>query len=109
MNKKVEQFRDIAEKRWEYLEKGDSKNGNKCFDELEKLITEFKAENDLESLIVLLEYPNDGVKLETASKLLPIYPVKSVQVLESLTIKRGILPFTAKQTLKQWKAGKMNR
>lgn len=107
MNKKVEQFRDIAEKRWEYLEKGDSKNGNKCFDELQKLIVEFKAENNLESLIVLLENPNDGVKLETASKLLSFYPAKSVQVLESLAVKRGILPFTAKQTLKQWKAGKM--
>lgn len=104
----VEQFKNLAEKRWEYLEKGDSRNGNKCFDELQELIVNFKEEDSLESLIVLLEYPNDGVKLETASKLLPFYPVKSVQVLESLAIKRGILPFTAKQTLKQWKAGKMN-
>lgn len=107
MNKKIEQFRDIAEKRWKYLEIGDSKNGNKCFDELQKLISEFKAENNLDSLIVLLEYPNDGVKFETASKLLSFYPIKSVQVLESLTVKRGILSFVAKQTLKQWKAGKM--
>ena len=107
MNKKVEQFKDIAEKRWEYLEKGDSKNGNKCFDELEKLIAEFKVENSLENLVVLLEYPNDGVKLEVASKLLSLYPDKSVQVLESLTSKRGILPFAAKQTLKQWKVGEM--
>ena len=107
MDKKIERFRDIAEKRWEYLEKGDSKNGNKCFDELEKMIIELKAENNLKGLIVLLEYPDDGVKLETASKLLSLYPTKSVQVLESLAMGRGILPFTAKQTLKQWKAGKM--
>lgn len=107
MNKKTEEFRNIAEKRWEYLEKGDSRNGNKCFEELEKLIIEFKEEGNLENLIVLLEDSNDGVKLEVASKLISYYPVKSVQVLESLACKRGILPFTAKQTLKQWKAGVM--
>lgn len=107
MDNNIAKFKCIAQKRWEYLEKGDSKNGNKCFDELTKLVSELKIKNELDKLIALLEDTNDGVKFETASKLLLLYPTKAEPVLEHLANKRGILPFAAKQTLKQWKAGKI--
>ena len=103
MNNKIEEFKNIAKKRWVYLENGDSKNGNKCFNELEKIIKEYKQNDNLEKLLVLLEDSNDSVKFEIASKLVKFYPGKSIPVLESLANKRGILPFAAKQTLKQWK------
>lgn len=107
MDKRIEEFKNIAQMRWVYMEKGDSKNGNKCFDKLNMLFKELKEENRMDSLKILLDYPNNGVKIETASKLLPFYPEKAMCVLEDLSMDRGILPFTAKQTLKQWKNGKM--
>lgn len=39
-------------------------------------------------------------KIDASAKLLPFYTEEARQVLEALTLKRGILPFAAKQILK---------
>ena len=33
----IEEYRKIAKERWEYLEHGNSRKGNKCFDKLDKI------------------------------------------------------------------------
>jgi len=103
MDKEVMEFRSIAKERWVYLENGDSKNGNKCFDRLGKLVSTLKDRNDLEKLVVLLDDMDDGVKFEAASKLLSLYPNESESALKCVSQKKGVLPFAAKQTLKQLK------
>lgn len=104
MENLINQFRICAEERWKYLELGDSKNGNKYFNELTKIADELRSESKLEELSVLLDDLDDGVKFEAASKLLSINYAKAEEILVCLTKKKGVLPFTARQTLKQWKS-----
>lgn len=107
MDERVNKFKEIAKKRWEYLKKDDSKAGNKCYDELLSIAVELCNENQLHELSVLLDNENDGVRFEAASKLLTINFEKAVNTLEKLTEKKGTLPFSAKMTLRQWKVGNL--
>jgi methionine synthase I (cobalamin-dependent) len=107
MDERVINFSEMAKKRWEYLDNDDSTMGNKCYEELLKLAQELRDEGKLQKLDVLLDNENEGVLFETASKLLTLNLRKAEQTLERLADKKGVLPFTAKMTLKQWKAGKL--
>jgi len=107
MDKAINEFRMLAEERWYHIENGDSRRGNKCFDKLTKIVTVLKDEGKLEELAVLLGDENEGVRFETASKLLHLYPAEAVRELELIAKKKGSLPFVAKQTLQQWKEGNM--
>lgn len=107
MDARVVQFKEIALKRWIYLEEGDSKKGNKYYDELLSIATELRDDGRLIDLECLLDEENDGVKFEVASKLLTVDNIKAEKVLIKITEKKGTLPFTAKMTLKQWKAGNL--
>lgn len=103
MNSNIAEFRLLAQRRWRYLEKGDSRNGNECFEKLRKLADELIKENRLEELSVLLKDPDDSVKFEAASKLLMLNSPEAEDVLANIAVKKGILPFTARQTLMQCK------
>ena len=107
MDTRVSKFEEVAKERWIYLEEGDSKKGNKCYDELLSIATELRNEGKLNELECLIDVDDDGVKFEVASKLLTVDNVKAEQVLLKITEKTGTLPFTAKMTLKQWRAGKL--
>ena len=103
----IEEYRKIAKERWEYLEHGNSRKGNKCFDKLVKIAMELNKCDGLEKLIILLDDENDGVKFETASILLFVCEDEAIQALEKVATKRGVLSFCAEQTLIEWKAGNM--
>lgn len=107
MDARVEKFREVAEKRWKYLDEGNSKEGNKCFDELLEIAKELRSENKLLELEQLLNDPSEGVKFEASSKLLTVNSKKAEKAMTEITKKKGSLPFTAKMTLKQWKAGNL--
>lgn len=107
MDARVIRFKEIASDRWGHLENGDSNKGNKCYDELLDIAVELRSEGKLIELETLLDDIEDGVKFEAASKLLTINSKKAEKALVSITEKKGALPFTAKMTLKQWKAGKL--
>jgi hypothetical protein len=42
MNERIARFRELSIKRWGYLDNGDSKNGNKCYDELLAIAKELR-------------------------------------------------------------------
>lgn len=107
MDARVSRFQELAKERWIYLEEGDSKNGNKCYDELLAIAKELRNEGKLNSLESLLVVDDDGVKFEAASKLLTVDNTNAEQVMVKITEKKGTLPFTAKMTLKQWRAGNL--
>lgn len=103
MKENIDEFKRIASKRWQYLEKGDSKNGNICYNKLKEIVEKMKAQGELEELEILLNDADEGVQLEAASTLLLQNSSKAEEVLIKLSMKKGILPFTAKQTLKHCK------
>lgn len=103
----IEDFRKIAKERWEYLEHGNSRKGNVCFDKLKRISTEMYEKNQLQQLSVLLNDADDGVIFEAATKLLFAYPEQAIHALNKLSKRRGMISFCAEQTIRQWKAGKM--
>ncbi len=107
MDDRVLRFKEAAHDRWVYLEDGNSKKGNKCYEELLTIAQELQNEGKLHELEVLLDESDDGVIFEAASKLLTINIKKAVEAMNSVASKKGILPFSAKQTLKQWKEGNL--
>lgn len=98
----IEQFKMLSIKRWEYLRVGDSKSGNKCFDELNQIFALIEAEDGIEELLSLFDDMHDEVKFEAAQRLLSHYSVKSQEVIAAIAMKKGLLSFEAKQTLKWW-------
>ncbi|MGD6842173.1 hypothetical protein ACQCVH_06580 [Bacillus infantis] len=107
MDERAAKFGEIAMKRWEYLNIEDSTKGNKCYDELLTIAIELRNEGNLHELDGLLDSENEGVQFEAATKLLTLNFEKAEKTLEKLTDKKGILPFSAKMTLRQWRAGNL--
>ena len=103
----IEDFRRTAKERWEYLEHGNSRKANGCFDKLKRISSEMYEQNQLQQLSVLLIDADDGVVFEAASKLLFVYPEQAIHALNKLSQKRGMISFCAEQTVRQWKEGKM--
>lgn len=107
MDERVIKFGEIAKKRWEYLDNGDSSKGNKCYDELLLIAKELRDEGNLIILNVLLDDENEGVQFEVATKLVTLNLKNAENTLEKLSEKKGVLPFSAKMTLRQWRAGNL--
>lgn len=107
MDEGAAKFGEIAMKRWEYLNIDDSTKGNNCYDELLAIAIELRNEGKLHELDGLLDSDNEGVQFEAATKLLTLNFEKAEKTLEKLTEKKGILPFSAKMTLRQWRAGNL--
>lgn len=107
MDARILNFKEIAHERWVQLEDGNSKKGNKCYEELLAIAIELRDENKLNELEVLLDESDDGVIFEAASKLLTVNHKKAAKAMDDVASKKGILPFSARQTLKQWKSGRL--
>lgn len=103
MEKMINKFADIAIERWELLESGNSKKANKYFYILNNIVDELKNTDNITQLLVLLTHSDDRVKYEAASKLLLVVPDEAEKILVDISQKRGLLSFTAKQTLREWK------
>ena len=102
MDGMVLKFQQIAREKWQYLEAGNARKGNRCFDQLKKLAGELTERNMLRDLIPLLDDPEDGVKFEAAAALLPLNLKKTEETLLALSEKRGLIPFNAERTLIWW-------
>lgn len=107
MDERILKFQQIARERWQYLEEGNARKGNRCFDQLEKIATKMKENNRIGELSILLDDPADSVRYETAVNLLPVsqYTQKAEEVLEKIGEGRGMLPFTAREDLAFWQSG----
>lgn len=103
MDRVIEEFRMLALKRWKYQNRGNSKVGNKCYDELRQIYFALEGSNRLAELAILLDDANDEVRFEAAQNLLPHYTEKAQMVLASIAPKYGLLAFEAQETLKWWR------
>ena len=87
MDKRVKRFQEVAKKRWQCLNSGDSKNGNECYDILLKIAKELREEKLLIKLEILLNEKNEGVIFEASSKLLTINSKKALKAIKKITSK----------------------
>lgn len=86
---------------------GNSDKANEDYFLLKNTYDKLKSYNQLSELKTCLTNKNDGVRLWSATHLLPINNAAS-NVLEEISRKEGILSFNAEQVLKQWKEGKLS-
>ena len=102
MDSRVEEFKRIAQERWEYLRYGNASKGNKCYDKMREIYFDLKKDGLLAELATLLTDEDDGVKFEAAQNLLPDFTEGSKRALSEIAPKMGLLAFEAKETLKWW-------
>ena len=112
INKRIENalktFEEEAKKHAEYTEIGDYKSGNKCFNKIVKSVSVLKNENLVSMLSIFLNSSSIGVRLWSATYLLPIYEKDSLKVLEEITKNSDIHSTTAQYTLSEWRQGNLN-
>lgn len=104
----IEIFKEAANKQAEATEKGDYKTGNKCYDEIVRVITFLKNENAISNLFNLLSNASIGIRMWAAFYLLPTYPKDSIEVLEKIAKRNDIHSLTAETTLNEWRKGNLN-
>ena len=105
MDDMIREFKKISKSRWIYLQNGDSRKGNQCYDKLVEISIDLREQGKLIELESLLGDPDDGTKFEAASILLTIDNKKAEEVLGEIAKKNGSIAFTAEMTLQQWKLG----
>lgn len=90
-------------------DEANSRKSNKIYDKKRNLYHEIRVNINLyiNDLIGLLNNENNYVKSEIAFLLLPYKTEEAKKALEEVSIKRGIVAFTAKMTLKLWNEGKL--
>ena len=88
----------------EWIEKGDYKKANQAFNDILINFNILKKENSsLENLVPLLNNKNNSVRYWTAFFLLRSKEILAVKTLEDISDKKGIVAFSARTTLKEWK------
>jgi hypothetical protein len=103
----LEIFLEAANKQAEATEQGDYKMANKCYDKIIKSIAFLKSENAIDKLLEYLTDSSIGVRLWSASFLLPVYEEKGKGVLKDIVKTKGIHSLTAETTLSEWKKGNL--
>ncbi len=101
----IDDFVDAAIKDGEFSQLGDSKSVNKNYKKLES-IKSFLLNNSttfVSDLQKLLSHENNSVRLHAAVSLLPYLPKEASTTLKKLSSVPGLLGFTAKMTLSEWK------
>lgn len=86
---------------------GNADKANEGYYLLKNAYNKLKSDNLLAELNVCLIHKNDGVRLWSATHLLPINQNAS-DVLVDISNKEGILSFNAERVLNQWKEGKLS-
>jgi hypothetical protein len=113
MTKTIEELmaecRELARVRGRALERGDSKSANRNYDKLVRLVPLIRAFGDAgtAALITLTTDDDDAVACLAAIYTLPVDEERALALLEGLAAKRGIVAFTAKMCIEQWKKGEM--
>lgn len=103
----LEIFLEAAAKQAEATEQGDYKMANKCYDKIIKSTAILKSENAIDNLLDYLTDSSIGVRLWSASFLLPVYEEKGIKALKDIIKTKGIHSLTAETTLSEWKKGNL--
>ena len=103
----LQMYEEAAIKYAAAIDVGDYKTANKCYTVISKVTTYLKESNEIGSLSTLLTHPSVGVRMWTATYLLPIMENEGIKVLEQIARETGIHSFTAKTTLSEWRKGNL--
>ena len=104
--KLVDMFSDATIKHHTALTANNHKAANKYFKLAERYVCEIKQYPNWEkSFINLLNHENIGVRINSASILLPYETKLAEQVLKKHCFATGIDGFNARMILKEWKSG----
>jgi hypothetical protein len=100
-------FEEAAIKHAEATEQGDYKTGNKNYKDIAKVIEYLKLNNQLLSLKQFLNNSSVGVRMWSATYLLPLIENESLKVLNEISNMQGIHSLTAKTTISEWQKGNL--
>lgn len=98
-------FEEFAKIHGESSEHGDHKIANEAYKEINKAVSFLKKNNEIYRLNIFLDHESFGVRLWAATYLLPIEELMAKNVLDAIVRRGGILAFTAKNTLAEWRKG----
>jgi hypothetical protein len=98
----LELFIDAALKHGEATETGDYRAANLCYGDIVIAVSFIKENDNMMALEDLLHHESVGVRLWSASYLLPIVEDKAVDALKAISNVSAIHSFTAKTTLSEW-------
>jgi hypothetical protein len=107
----VEEFRRLSAEHGHALEAGKPRMANRKFDTLVAIRHELRSRGPeaQRQLLKLLADPEPSTRSWTARSVLEFAPNEAEQVLEELVRTQiGILRFTARLTLEQWREGTFN-
>ena len=103
----LNQFEEAATMHAQATEQGNYKTGNKCYTVISRVIKFLKEENELKKLSSFLNHPSVGVRMWSATYLLPISENEGIKVLERIVGETGIHSLTAETTLIEWRKGNL--
>ena len=106
----LEESRNLAIAHGKATLSGDYKAGNVAFDKLLALvpaIRKYGVEGE-DALLRLTMDPNDSVVCWAATNLLKSHEEKAITALERIAAKSGIIAFSAKLVIQQWKKGELS-
>jgi len=103
-------YAEAASKHGAATNKGNASAANRNYDKIMKVYAELarRGSGDLLRLSSLLASDDDAVRAWAAAHLLKIAPEAAEPVLERVAEKRGLVPFSARMTLDQWRKGKLH-
>jgi Domain of unknown function (DUF2019) len=107
----VEEFRKLSAEHGHALKAANARAANRRFDTLVAIIQELHSRGPeaLRQLLKLLADPEPSTRRWTATAVLDFAPSEAEQVLEELVRTQiGILRFSARRMLEQWREGTFN-
>ena len=107
ITKMINAFEQAASKYSEATEVGNARVANRNFDKVEKIVLYLKENNSLDELRMFLNHDVIGVRMLAASYLLPKYEKEASSILEEISNQKGMIPFIAEMTLKEWRKGNL--
>ena len=106
-NHDLDTYRKAAQEHGAATLVGDSVAANKAHDVATSMYRRLKEAGRVGELEGELSNPDPSVRLWASMHLLPILGEKSGAVLEKVSEEKSIIGFTAKITLREWRAGKL--
>jgi HEAT repeat protein len=103
----VEQFCAAAAQHADATENGRYKRGNKAYAHIIDALQQLKAQQSIGLLKPLLQSPNLGIRVWTASCLLHQNAPEAEATLLEVAKLQGIQAFNAETTLQEWRAGRL--
>lgn len=103
----IEKFVEASMKHEEATNEGDYKTANKSYKIIMKMVDFLKDHQEINKLSELLNHSSVGVRLWTATILLPVSELESLKVLNQISKGNGIHSFEALTIIKEWENGNL--